>query len=38
MKAFASYLPPLLVGAAAFLLVTGGAILAQTYVDWLMHD
>src|SRR3546814_12635797 len=37
MKAFASYLSPLFVGAAAFLLVTGGTILSPTYVDWLMQ-
>ncbi|MDP2186197.1 MAG: DUF6311 domain-containing protein [Xanthomonadales bacterium] len=37
MKAFASHVPALLVGAAAFVLITGGAILAPTYVDWLMR-
>lgn len=37
MKAFADHLPPLLIGAAAFMLVTGGAILDPTFVDWLMR-
>lgn len=37
MKAFASHLPALLIGALAFLLFTGGSILAPTNVAWLMR-
>lgn len=37
MKLLARHLSPLLVGAVAFLLMTGGTILAPTYVDWLMQ-
>lgn len=37
MKAFASHLPALFIGALAFLLFTGGSILAPTDVNWLMR-